>query len=133
MLQKRLGKTKILFKGGIMSDSFQGSEIITLQPGSNLSRTFTFAAASSAAANDGSIPYNTTISEADVKAFDETGSDKTSEIVAAESNTSLVVTIKLKYPTSGEGRYSLEILLTFSNAETEEYDFTRVYAEDITA
>lgn len=117
-----------------MKDAFTDNDPIILQPGSNLSRTFTFAAASSAAANDGSIPYGTTISGADVKAFDEAGNDITTEMVVSESNTSLVVTIRLKYPaTTGEGSYSLEIVLTFSNAETEEYDFTRVCAEDIAA
>ena len=117
-----------------MGDSFQGVKTITLQPGSNITRTFTFAACSSATANDGSIPYNTTISGIDVKAFDESGTDRTAEIVVSESNTTLALTVKTKYPaTTGNGRYSLEFVLTFSNGDTEEYDFTRVYAEDKTA
>ena len=96
--------------------------------------TFTFAAASSATANDGSIPYGTTISGADVKAFDEAEADVTSDLIASESNTTLVVTINLKYPaTPGAGRYSLEIVLTLSSGAVMEFDFTRVYAEDIAA
>lgn len=118
-----------------MSDSFQKSEIIRLQPGSaTVPYTFTFAAASSATANDGSIPYGTTISGADVKAFDEAEADVTSDLIASESNTTLVVTINLKYPaTPGAGRYSLEIVLTLSSGAVMEFDFTRVYAEDIAA
>lgn len=118
-----------------MSDSFQGVENIILQPGSaTVPYTFTFEAASSATANDGSIPYNTTISGADVKAFDEMGTDRTSELIASESNTATVVTINLKYPaTTGTGRYSLEILLTLSSGAVMEFDFTRIYAEDIAA
>ena len=119
-----------------MSDSFQKSETITLQPESaTVPYTFTFAAASSATANDGSIPYGTTILGADVKAFSEAGADVTSDLVVSESNTTLVVTIKLKYPiTPGVGRYSLEIVLTLSSGgAVMEFDFTRVYAEDITA
>ena len=121
-----------------MSDSFQKSEIIRLQPGSaTVPYTFTFAAASSATANDGSIPYGTTISQepgADVKAFDEAEADVTSDLIASESNTTLIVTINLKYPTTpGAGRYSLEIVLTLSSGAVMEFDFTRVYAEDIAA
>ena len=118
-----------------MPDSFQGVADIILQPGSaTVPYTFTFAAASSATANDGSIPYGTTISGADVKAFDEGGTDITTQMVASETNTTTVVTINLKYPaTAGAGHYSLEILLTLSSGAVMEFDFTRVYAKDITA
>lgn len=116
-----------------MSDSFLLSKIITLQPGSaTVPYTFTFAAASSVTANDGSIPYGNTISGADVKVFDEAGTDVTSDMIVSESNTTLVVTVSLKYPGT-EGRYSLEIILTLSSGAVMEFDFTRVYAEDITA
>ena len=116
-----------------MSDSFQKSETITLQPGSaTVPYTFTFAAASSATANDGSIPYGNTISGADVKAFDEAGTDVTSDMIASETNTTLVVTVNLKYPGT-EGRYSLEFVLTLSSGAVMEFDFTRIYAEDIAA
>jgi hypothetical protein len=119
----------------MMGDKFQGVSEIILQPGSaTVPYTFTFEAATSATANDGSIPYGTLISGADVKAFDEGGTDRTAEIVASESNTTLVVTINLKYPsTTGAGRYSLEIVLTLDSEAVMEFDFTRVYAEDITA
>ena len=118
-----------------MFDSFQGTANILLQPGSaTVPYTFTFAACSSATANDGSIPYGTTISGADVKAFDEGGTDRTAEMVDSESNTTTVVTINLKYPaTTGEGRYSLEIVLTLSSGAVMEFDFTRVFAMDIAA
>lgn len=118
-----------------MGDSFQGVADIILQPGdATVPYTFTFAAASSATANDGSIPYGTTISGADVKAFDEGGTDRTTEMVASETNTTTVVTINLKYPaTTGAGHYSLEILLTLNSGAVLEFDFTRVYAKDITA
>ncbi|MBW2606136.1 MAG: hypothetical protein JRD05_00725 [Deltaproteobacteria bacterium] len=115
-----------------MKDSFQGVESIILQPGSEtVPYTFTFAAASSATANDGSIPYGSTISGADVTAFDKDGADRTSEMVVSETNTTTVVTISLKYPaTTGNGRYSLEIVLTLSTGAKMEFDFNRVYARD---
>ena len=116
-------------------DSFTSADTITVQPGSaTVPYTFTFAAASSATANDGSIPYNTTISGADVKAFNEAGTDVTSDLIASESNSTTVVTVNLKYPSSnGAGRYSLEFVLTLSSGATMEFDFTRVFAEDIAA
>ena len=118
-----------------MADSFQGVEDIILQPGSaTVPYTFTFAACSSATANDGSIPYGTTISSAVITVFDETGTDKTAEMIASETNTATVLTITLKYPaTAGVGRYSIEMLVTLDSGAVMEFDFTRVYAEDIAA
>ncbi len=86
-----------------MADSFDQVEPITLQPGSaTVPYTFTFAAASSATANDGSIPFGTTISSAVIKIYDESGTDRTSEIVVSESNTATVLTINLRYPVTAE-------------------------------
>ena len=118
-----------------MADSFQGVKDIILQPGSaTVPYTFTFAACSSATANDGSIPYGTTISSATIKVFDEAGVDKTTEIIASETNTATVLTISLKYPaTAGVGRYSIEMLVTLDSGAVMEFDFTRLYAEDIAA
>ena len=118
-----------------MADSFQGVEDIILQPGSaTVPYTFSFAACSSATANDGSIPFGTTISSAVITVFDETGTDKTAEMIASETNTATVLTITLKYPaTAGVGRYSIEMLVTLDSGAVMEFDFTRVYAEDIAA
>ena len=118
-----------------MGDSFETNGIIILQPGSaTVPYTFTFAAASSGTANDGSIPFGTTIANAVVKAFDTSGNDVTSEIVVNDSNNTTVVSVTLKYPaTSGEGVYSLEILLTLNTGAILETDFTRLYAGDISA
>ena len=118
-----------------MSDLFSTTGLISLQPGSaTVPYTFTFAAASSATANDGSIPFGTTISSAAVTAFDAAGNDVTTEMVVSSSVSSPVVTVSLKYPaTTGQGVYSLEMLLTLSTGAVMEFDFTRVYAEDISA
>ena len=118
-----------------MSDSFQGIRNITLQPGdATIPYTFTFAACTSATANDGSIPYDTLLSEVAVTVFDAAGVDKTTEIVTDESSTTLVETVWLKYPaTAGAGRYSLEMLVTLDSGAVMEFDFTRLYATDISA
>ncbi|GAG13737.1 unnamed protein product, partial [marine sediment metagenome] len=82
-----------------MADSFQETTVIILQPGdATVPYTFTFKACTTAIANDGSIPYGTTISSVVVVVFDESGTDVTAQIVASESNTALVETINLKYP-----------------------------------
>ena len=119
-----------------MADNFTGSDRIELQPGdSECPYTFTFSVASSATANDGSIPYGLTIASVAVKAFDEAGTDKTSDIVDSSSVSSPTVSVALNYPaTAGAGRYSLEMVLTYSGAGAKkEFDFTRVFAEDIAA
>ena len=118
-----------------MSDSFKDSEPIILQPGSaTVPYTFTFAACTSTTANDGSLPFGTTIASAVVKALDEDGTDRTAEIVASDSSASLVLTIALKYPaTTGIGRYSLEMVLTLDSGAVMEFDFTRLYALDISS
>lgn len=115
-------------------DDFIDLEPIILQPGTSITRTFTFAACTSATANDGSIPYGTLLSSVAVVVFDESGTDVTSQIVISESNTTLVESIKFKYPAiSGPGRYSVEMVVTLDTGETEEYDFTRLFALDISA
>ena len=113
-------------------DSFTGSDRIVLQPGSSaVPYTFTFGVATSATANDGAIPYGTTISSIVVKAFDEAGTDVTTQMVISQTVASPTVTLTLTYPaTAGAGRYSLEFVLTLSSAAVMEFDFTRVYAED---
>lgn len=118
-----------------MGDSFQGVKDIILQPGSaTVPYTFTFAPASSATANDGSIPNSTTIQTAIINAFDEAGTDVTSHIIESESNTDTTLEIALKYPTTpGAGRYSLEMLVTLNTGGVMEFDFTRVFAKDIAA
>ena len=118
-----------------MSDSFDKTNAIILQPGdATVPYTFTFAACTSATANDGSIPFGSLISTYVVKAFDESGADVTTDLVVSDSSTTLVVTVNLKYPaTPGAGRYSIEIVLTLDTAAVMEFDFTRIYAKDIAA
>jgi len=116
-----------------MQDSFDGTETIILQPGDSAKpRYFTFAICTSQTANDGAIPYGTTISSVAVKAFDDGGTDVTAQMVDASSQSGTVVTVDLNYPTSA-GRYSLEFELTLDSGAVLEFDFTRVYAEDIAA
>ena len=118
-----------------MADSFQETNVIILQPGdATVPYTFTFAACTSATANDGSIPFGTTISSVVVTVLDASGTDVTAQIIASESNTALVETINLKYPaTAGPGRYSIEMLATLDSGAVLEFDFTGLHALDLSA
>ena len=121
-----------------MSDSFETSGIIVLQPGSaTIPYSFTFAAATSATSNDGSIPYGSTISSAVVKVFDAGKNDVTTEIIVGSTpvtGSGLIITVSMKYPaTSGTGNYSIEFVLTLNTSAVLEVDYTRVYAKDISA
>ena len=113
-----------------MPDLFLTKGKILLQPGSDaVPYFFTFPAATSQEANDGSIPYGTTISSKAITAFDADGNDVTSEIIVSTSLSTPVVTVRFKYPaTTGDGRYSIEFLLTLSTGAVMEFDFTRIFA-----
>lgn len=116
-----------------MKDSFTGTKTIRLQPDSDaVPYTFTFPINTSATANDGAIPFGDDISSEAVKAFSEQGTDVTAQMVDSTSSTATIVTVALNYPT-GPGRYSLEFVLTLSSGAIMEFDFTRIYAEDVTA
>jgi len=118
-----------------MGDSFKGAIRIILQPGdTSVPYSFAFSACSSQTANDGSIPFTTTIASMVVKAYDMAGADVTADIIVSESNSDLKEIILMKYPvTPGAGRYSLEMLATLSSGAVMEFDFTRLYALDIEA
>jgi len=122
-----------------MADNYQGTKTITLQPGdATVPYTFTFDICSSATANDGAIPFGDTISTAVVKIFSEAGTDVTASMLSIAATVALtVVTVKLKYPAGvdppGAGRYSIEFILTLASTAVMEFDFTRLFVEDITA
>lgn len=115
-----------------MADDFKGRDPIILQPGdSSVPYTFTFTPATSATAI-GSIPYGAIINSITVEAFDESGATVTASIVDESDNSSVVGTVRLNYPATS-GRYSIEMLLSLSNSAVMEFDFTRIYAMDISA
>ena len=107
----------------------QGNSIIRLRPGDELTYEFAASPCSSRTANDGSIPYGTTVSSVLVKAYDKTGADKTSEIVSQSSVGSNIVGVVLTYPaTNGPGKYQLRFALTLDNSEVVNKRFDNLYA-----
>jgi hypothetical protein len=115
-----------------MEDLFETNGRILLQSGTDtVPYSFTFPVASSATANDGSIPFESTISSAVVKAFDANGVDRTTEMIVSSSVISPVVTVSLKYPaTTKNGRYYLEFILTLNTGAKMEFNFTRILVKD---
>ena len=95
-----------------------GSDRVTLRAGtSRYPMGFGFTACSSATANDGSIPYSTTITAAAVIVLDAQGVDITS--TAAENTIvtdGLNISCAFNYPsTAAEGRCKVLIQLTLSS------------------
>lgn len=112
---------------------FKGTEDITLQPGdATVPYTFALTPCTSATANDGAIPFGTTVSSVAVTAHKQVdGTVITSDIIVSSSVSSNVVTVNLKYPaTSGEGEYHLQILATLNTGAILEFDFNRVKARN---
>ena len=112
---------------------FKNTEDIVLQPSdSSVPYSFTLTPCTSATANDGAIPYGTTVSSVAVTAHkQEDSAVVTTELVASSSVSSNVVTVLLKYPaTSKVGKYHLRIIATLSTGAVIEFDFNRVRAYD---
>lgn len=105
---------------------------ITIQTNDVMGYTFKFPICTSATANDGAIPYGRTIASAVVVAYDKSGNTVSSELISGTPSLDAVtVTVVLKYPASGDGRYKLTFKLTLDNGWTREVDFTTVYCETI--
>lgn len=116
-----------------MSPDFWGDDIVILQP---LDRAvpynFEFTVNSSAIANDGALPYQTTITDYAVTAHKATsGVDVSAELIASLGRSDFIITVKLSYPpTHGNGKYHLTFTITLSNAAVMEFDFNRIYCRD---
>lgn len=79
---------------------FEGLGTILLQPyDEDLDYTFEFAIASSATANDGTIPFGETLSDARCEIHKHPEKiDYSTKILGADTNTNTVVTIAMSYP-----------------------------------
>ena len=110
-----------------MSDVI-GHERITLRPGDQITYNFYAPPCTSAIANDGAIPFGTTVSTADVKGY-KAGVDKSTELIAQSSVSNNIVQVQLKFPaTTGAGKYQLRFALTLSNGEKLNLRYDEIYA-----
>lgn len=116
----------------------QGQKKTRLRPGdTKVGYTLKVESASTATANDGYIPYGTTVSGVTSTVYDEDGNAVTADIVYAVSTISAQsgydeVKIEFQYPsTNGDGRYTLKHALTLSDGGTLDLYYSRIYAETI--
>jgi hypothetical protein len=115
--------------------NIMGNKSILLQPGdTKIGITIRVKICSTATANDGYIPFGTTVESAAATVYFEDGTVVTSGIVYSNPTVSggQDVRIELKYPTeTGEGRYKLSYLLQLSDGATKELDFNRIVAKNL--
>lgn len=122
---------------------FEGVEKVVLRPGANaVPITFAFVAASNNVANDGSVPFGATISNATVAVYDQDGTDRTGNCVNANSTqvVGLTVSATLKHPNTGAnnttaitivGRkvYTALVTLTLSTGAVVPYKGQRILVD----
>ena len=111
---------------------FKETSNIVVQPGDyKVPYGFSLPPCSSATANDGAIPYGTTIDSVAVTALKSDGTAATG-LVVSSAEASNVVTVVLSYPSTGNGTYHLKFLCTLDNADDTilEFDYNRVKVRD---
>ena len=115
------------------NDNFDGDVAITLQPNdSGVPFQFEFKACSSPTANDGSIPFGTTISGVSVTGHTGAGTDVTSQLIANYTLDANLVTVFLNYPSGrGVGTYHLTFVLTLDSGTVMEFDFNEITATNL--
>ena len=114
--------------------NFKGNSSIIIQPGdSNIPYAFQISVCSSTTANDGYIPYGTSVSSVVVTATtDDDDRTVVDDIIDNYTVNNNIITVYMSYPsTSGDGRYRLRFLLTLDNGSIIEADFGRIRAKNI--
>ena len=98
--------------------NFLGDDKFVLLPGTaDYPMRFTFSACTTATANDGSLPYGTTIASATILALDKDGTDITTALTDAVSvSGGLSVNVALSYPADAAlGSCKVYVILTLSS------------------
>jgi len=90
-----------------------------------------FPPCTSATANDGPIPYGSSVASAVLVTTDSTGTAVTDILDGVATVAANVVSCTLSYPaTSGDGAYTLEARLTLDTGAVLPYDARRIIAGD---
>jgi hypothetical protein len=117
-----------------MADHFKGYKFVELQPNDrNFPISFKFVAASASTANDGSMPYGSTVVSVISSVKDERGIDASSSIISSSRINGNTVTVYLNHSSNvADGRYTLTSEITFALSGstmvfTKEFDFRRIY------
>lgn len=117
-------------------DDFQGSNHQTIEPGDvNVPIRFKFNAASASTANDGSIPYGSTLAASTIHAHrhDDTSFDASTMLIGSRALSANTVTAYLQHSTKmPDGLYDVVAHCDFSLlgstlVMTRQRDFDRIY------
>lgn len=116
-----------------MTDHFQGSNHVELQPqDNNVPLKFIFVAASASTANDGSMPYGSTVRSVVSTIKDSYGTNATSSLISTSALNGNNVIVFLKHSTAvHDGLYTLTLKMSFAlqgttTIFTREFDFRRI-------
>ena len=124
-----------------MADSFKGNRKVDINPGDiNVPLHMRLNPASASTANDGAIPYGSTVNSASFTAHNaETNSSSTAILTntseAGVSSSNVIVTFVSYSTTLSEGLYHITATVACSLSGstvlmTREFDFNRVYMKD---
>jgi len=117
-----------------MSDHFQGTDYVELQPGDrNVPIRMNFKAASASTKNDGSMPYGSTVKSviSSVKEF-ERGIDASTSLLSSSQISGNTVIAYVNHSSNvNDGKYILTAAVSFSLSGstlvmTKEFDFRRI-------
>ena len=121
-----------------MADAFKDQDFITVQPGdANVPMQFRFKPCSASTANDGAIPYGSTLAGSTITAYNEQGTAVSTSLATARSLSSNIVTVYLAHSTAFlDGVYKLTFKNTFSvsgstRVMTKQWDYSRVYVGNL--
>jgi len=114
-----------------MVEGFKNEDVLNLQKNDvNVGYRFSFSIASSIESGDGTIPYGTTISSADVECVNSADEDTPIlGIITSISNSTTYVDITLTHGGQTAGSYYLIFILTLSDSSVISVDFGRLTIE----
>jgi hypothetical protein len=115
-----------------MSD-FKTNGRITLRPEDIKGKSYTITTSTSATANDGFIPYGTTVDSVVTVAYDKDDEIVTTDLITGTPTVSdNVINVQYKYPVINlNGQYKIVFTLTLDNSDVYTAIFPRVYAESL--
>jgi len=117
-------------------DSFKGADYVTIQPGdTNVPLYLKFKPATATTANDGSIPFGSTLQSISWVKTHNDGVAASTAMIVSKSLSSNMVKVFLTYTTAiPSGKYDLTckvaVNLSGTTHMTRQYDFNRIYLKD---
>jgi len=119
-------------------DSFEGSHYVILQPGdTNVPIRFKFKPCTATTANDGAIPYGSSLNNKSVSVHYYNSTVATTHLIVSSVLSSNCVVTYLTWTTKvARGRYHMNIDVTAAlggstaTAMVRQFDFDRIYLKD---